>query len=298
MKGYKMEKIRLNPECISCLMKKHLEAYPKETSRLDKIQYMQSILKIISDADKEMSAPELLSQINEVKRDMFGKAEDFTEIKKHFNSMMMSFENDIMSKINSANDPLKMGLCYAMTGNYIDFGALDSVGEDKLRELIENVNENMIGDKEYDDFKSEIEKSKRVVYLTDNCGEIVFDKVFISVIKNMFPDVSITAIVRGYDVLNDATMADAKEIGLDRVVEVIDNGTDIAGTCLDKISEKASEIIDSADLIISKGQGNFETLQMCGKNIYYVFLCKCQMFADRFNVPLYSGMLIKENKDI
>ncbi len=293
-----MEKIRLNPECISCLMKKHLKAYPKETSRLDKIQYMKSILKIISDADKEMSAPELLSQINEVKRDMFGKAEDFSEIKKHFNSMMMSFENDIMSKINSANDPLKMGLCYAMTGNYIDFGALDSVGEDKLRELIENVNENMIGDKEYEDFKKEIEKSKRVVYLTDNCGEIVFDKVFISVIKNMFPDVSITAIVRGYDVLNDATMTDANEIGLDKVVEVIDNGTDIAGTCLDKISEKASEIIDSADLIISKGQGNFETLQMCGKNIYYVFLCKCQMFADRFNVPLYSGMLIKENKDI
>lgn len=298
MKGYKMEKIRLNPECISCLMKKHLEAYPKETSRLDKIQYMQSILKIISDADKEMSAPELLSQINEVKRDMFGKAEDFSEIKKHFNSMMMSFENDIMSKINSANDPLKMGLCYVMTGNYIDFGALDSVGEDKLRELIENVNENMIGDNEYNDFKREIEKSKRVVYLTDNCGEIVFDKVFISVIKNMFPDVSITAIVRGYDVLNDATMTDANEIGLDKVVKVIDNGTDIAGTCLDKISEKASEIIDSADLIISKGQGNFETLQMCGKNIYYVFLCKCQMFADRFNVPLYSGMLIKENKDI
>lgn len=293
-----MEKIRLNPECISCLMKKHLKAYPKETSRLDKIQYMQSILKIISDADKEMSAPELLSQINEVKRDMFGKAEDFSEIKKHFNSMMMSFENDIMSKINSANDPLKMGLCYAMTGNYIDFGALDSVGEDKLRELIENVNENMIGDNEYEGFKREIEKSKRVVYLTDNCGEIVFDKVFISVIKNMFPDVSITAIVRGYDVLNDATMTDANEIGLDKVVEVIDNGTDIAGTCLDRISEKASEIIDSADLIISKGQGNFETLQMCGKNIYYVFLCKCQMFADRFNVPLYSGMLIKENKDI
>lgn len=298
MKGYKMEKIRLNPECISCLMKKHLEAYPKETSRLDKIQYMQSILKIISDADEEMSAPELLSQINEVKRDMFGKAEDFTEIKKHFNSMMMSFENDIKSKINSANDPLKMGLCYAMTGNYIDFGALDSVGEDKLRELIDNVNENMIGDKEYEDFKREIEKSKRVVYLTDNCGEIVFDKVFISVIKNMFPDVSVTAIVRGYDVLNDATMTDANEIGLDRVVNVIDNGTDIAGTCLDKISKQASEIIDSADLIISKGQGNFETLQMCGKNIYYVFLCKCQMFADRFNVPLYSGMLIKENKDI
>lgn len=293
-----MEKIRLNPECISCLMKKHLEAYPKETSRLDKIQYMQSILKIISDADEEMSAPELLSQINEVKRDMFGKAEDFTEIKKHFNSMMMSFENDIKSKINSANDPLKMGLCYAMTGNYIDFGALDSVGEDKLRELIDNVNENMIGDKEYEDFKREIEKSKRVVYLTDNCGEIVFDKVFISVIKNMFPDVSVTAIVRGYDVLNDATMTDANEIGLDRVVNVIDNGTDIAGTCLDKISKQASEIIDSADLIISKGQGNFETLQMCGKNIYYVFLCKCQMFADRFNVPLYSGMLIKENKDI
>ena len=94
--------------------------------------------------------------------------------------------------------------------------------------------------------------------------------------------------------LNDATVEDAKQIELDKLVPIVDNGSAIAGTCLDKISSQSRSIIDQADVIISKGQANFETLSYCGKNVYYIFLCKCEMFADRFKVPLYSGMFVND----
>jgi uncharacterized protein with ATP-grasp and redox domains len=95
-------------------------------------------------------------------------------------------------------------------------------------------------------------------------------------------------------VVDDATMFDARQIALTDVVKVIGSGSNIAGTALNKISADALQTIEAADVIISKGQGNFETLNRCGKNIYYMFMCKCQMFADRFGVPLYSGVLIND----
>lgn len=292
----KVEKIRLNPECISCLLKKHLNCYPESADKNKKIEYMQKVLGLTASAPKEMSAPELLSQINQVKLSMFGIKENFADIKHYFNSLMLKFEKDITKNIYASKDPLKMALCYAMTGNYIDFGAMDSVDESKLKEFIDNVSEDMISDDIYDEFKNELGITNSIVYLTDNCGEIVFDKIFISVIRELFPEISVTAMVRGENILNDATITDAREVGLDKIAAVEENGTDIAGTCLHRLPDKARNIIVNADMVISKGQGNFETLQMCGENIYYIFLCKCRMFAQRFNVPLYSGMLIKERK--
>ena len=94
--------------------------------------------------------------------------------------------------------------------------------------------------------------------------------------------------------LNDCTIEDAKQIGLDKLVNVYGNGTAVAGTVLEKISPDTKAIIDNADLVISKGQGNFETLHHCGKNIYYLFLCKCEMFAKRFNVQKFTGIFIND----
>ena len=110
------------------------------------------------------------------------------------------------------------------------------------------------------------------------------------------PSVNITAIVRGCDVLNDATMTDAKQIYLPSICNVIDNGTSFAGTCLDKISDTAKSAILDADVIIAKGQGNLETLQYCGLNVYYIFMCKCNMFAKKFNKPLYNGVLVNDKQ--
>jgi uncharacterized protein with ATP-grasp and redox domains len=113
-------------------------------------------------------------------------------------------------------------------------------------------------------------------------------------LKKLYPKLNIISMVRGVPVLNDANMDDAVQIGLTNTVDVMGNGSTIAGTCLEDVSEEALKVIQNADVVISKGQGNFETLYGCGLNIYYLFMCKCKLFANRFHKNLFEGMLIND----
>lgn len=182
-----------------------------------------------------------------------------------------------------------------MVGNFIDFGAMENVDEEILKEKLYSAENISINTLEFAQFENDIRNSKNIVYLTDNCGEIVLDKLLIRQILKINKKAKINVIVRGEPVLNDCTTDDAIQIGLDKVVDVIDNGSAVAGTVLGKLSSSAQEVIDNASVIISKGQGNFETLHHCGKNIYYLFLCKCKIFADRFGVNKFSGTFINDS---
>lgn len=289
-----MEIKRLNSECVSCLVNKYLKKIPENTEESQKLKYMQRVLNIVAEAKVWQSAPEIVPKITAAQKEIFGFSEDFTEIKKYFNSLMLGLESQLENNILNSKEPLKLAFLYAMLGNYIDFGAMLSVDENKLRELLENAEELTVDDKEFRLLKEDLKKSKKLIYITDNCGEVVLDKLFIKAILKEYPNISVEAIVRGEDVLNDATLTDAKQVFLDKLVTVTGNGTNIAGTCLSKLPEDIKTKIDNADIIISKGQANFETLRYCGKNIYYIFMCKCQMFADRFGVPKLSGMLLND----
>lgn len=291
-----MESIRLNPRCISCLIKSRLEDFPGNTPLEQQIEYMQRMLSAIAKAPKNVGAPVLVREINKIQKEMFGYNQDFTQIKLHFNELMLGKAPHIREKLDMSEDPLKLAIQYAMTGNYIDFGAMDKVNEEKLQRLLDSAVNNHVDGQEYLALRTDLEKADNIVYLTDNCGEIVIDKLLIEEIQKLNPKAAITVIVRGAPVLNDATMEDAVQVGLTSMVRVIGNGNEIAGTHLDEISKEAKELIDSADVIFAKGQGNFETLRMCGKNIYYIFMCKCEMFAERFQVPKFSGILISDKK--
>jgi len=286
--------IRLNSECIKCLLNKYLKNIPNSIDEKTKIKYMQKVLSVIAEADKTISAPELTEKILTVQEELLGCSTDYSTIKSHFNSLVMSIEGEIEAKINSSSDKFKTALLYAMSGNFIDFGAMESVDEAKLFETLDNAENIEISKIEVENLRQEIIKAENLVYLTDNCGEIVLDKLFIKTIKELNPEIKVDVIVRGQAVLNDCTIEDAVQVDMYSVADVIPNGTAVAGTCLDRISFEAKDLIDAADLIIAKGQGNFETLHHCGKNIYYLFLCKCNMFASRFKVKPYSGMLIND----
>lgn len=262
---------RLNIQCVSCLLNKHLKNIPNDLSNDKKLKYMQGILKIIGNADISMSAPEIVEQISEFKQ-RFGETTDYTEIKSFYNSYLLKFENEIEANILNADNSLEAAVKYAMAGNYIDFGALEEVDEQKLRETLDKSNEILIDRETFKNFEAEINNAKNIVYLTDNCGEIVLDKLLIKQILKLNNKAKINVIVRGKPVLNDCTLDDAKQVGLDKLVTVTHNGTSVAGTVLNKISQEAKTLIDSADLIISKGQGNFETLHHCGK-IFIIYFC-------------------------
>lgn len=289
-----MEQVRLHTGCIHCMADRHLNHYDLDAPEEKKLAYMQEVLGILSEAKTFESAPVITERIYELQRKMFGETVDFSQIKHTYNQMMKKEEDKIVQEIAKAKDPLKRAIQYAMTGNYIDFGAMNHVDNAKLEELLDKSEENQIDEKEYARLREDLEKASKMVYLTDNCGEIVLDKILIGQIMKRYPKIELTVIVRGKPALNDATIEDAQEIGLSDMVKVIGNGSGITGTWIPEISREAGEMIDTADLILSKGQGNFETLQGCKKNIYYMFLCKCQLFVERFQMKQFEGVLVNE----
>ena len=288
--------VRLKPECISCLLKSRLDFAAEDTPVEKKIEYMQKVLRAISELELHESAPVVVRTINQIQKEMFGVSEDFTDVKVYFNNLMMSKVPELQKNLNESDDALELAIQYAITGNYIDFGAMNHVDESILQKYMDDAKNIVVNADEYAMLQNDIEKAKSIVYLTDNCGEVVLDKLLMEEIGKRNPKAKITAVVRGADVLNDATLVDAEQVKLYEVAEVIGNGSDIAGTFIDSISDETKQLLDNADVILAKGQANFETMQECGLNVYYIFMCKCEMFAKRFGVPRFTGMLINDRR--
>ena len=123
---------RLHPACISCLVKGQMEKAPAGTPDEKKAEYMQRVLKIIGEAPKEYTAPVVVRKINQVQKEMFGMEEDYSEIKKHFNEVMLAYEAEVQKKVEASEEPLMLAMQYAMIGNYIDFGAMYQVDQEYL----------------------------------------------------------------------------------------------------------------------------------------------------------------------
>lgn len=289
---------RLRPECLTCLAKKYMHLHPEGLEEDVKIKYMQKVLEIISKAKRTDSAPIVVRKINDAHEAMFGYRNDFRQVKPYYNALMMDWVKDLYPKLDRAEDSLKLALQYSMIGNYIDFGGSNQVNEEDLAQMFEKVCDYHLDAHTYEALKTDLKAAKKIAFLTDNCGEVVLDKMLLEVIEKLYPQVRISIIVRGEPVLNDVTMEDAIQVGLTQHFNVIGNGNSTAGTVVEELSDEAKEILLSADVILSKGQANFETLRGCGLNVYYIFLCKCEMFAKFFNVPRLSGILINDKNCI
>lgn len=281
--------------CIGCILKRQEErirelAFPEET----KSAFMKELCALVANAPEEATTPVIVADIRILIQKYFDITDSYEAEKKHYNKLMLDSEDVLEQMIASADEPLKEALRLARIGNYIDFGALNEVNEKTLAELFAESENDTVDETEWAALKADLQKAKTLVYLTDNCGEIVADKLFIKEIQKVYPGLDIAVIVRGQDVLNDATMEDAKAVGLTEIAKVIGNGSAIAGNSLGYISAEAEELIRTADVVISKGQGNFESLNGCGLNIYYLFLCKCDWFVRRFKMKRLAGILIND----
>lgn len=217
----------------------------------------------------------------------------FREEKAQSNRFVLERLEQIRLRIRSAEDPLYAAAQMAALGNYIDFSALKGkVSFEKMDELLSGA-ENMHLDPEaYAALREDLARGGRLLYLTDNAGEIGFDRLLAEEIHRAYPAVEITFCVRGGPAANDATREDAAEMGIP--FPVIDNGNTVAGTQLELLGAEAREALARADVILSKGQGNVETLYGCGRNVYYLFLIKCPLFVRLFGKPQLSPMLLRE----
>lgn len=289
--------MKLNPYCMCCAVNKQEEKIRKFPDMDKKTEYMKKVMSILSSAEEQDCSPSLSVEIKKLYSEFWNcPAEDYTEIKKEFNQLMLNVEASVEEKIRTSADPLETALLYARIGNYIDFAALENVSQETMLKLLENENQGPLSQTEYANFQTDLSTAKTLVYLTDNCGEIVLDKLAIKILKEKYPQLNITVIVRGYPVVNDATMEDAEEIGLTDIVKVTGNGSNVGGTWFPGLSNEARTLLEQADVILAKGQGNFETMNDCGLNVYYLFLCKCDLFQRRFHAKALQGMFLNERR--
>lgn len=287
--------MRLNTFCLCCQINKQasmIDSFPDEKKKL---AYMQNVLTRLTNLQEDDNSPSLYTEFQKHFTKIWGIApKDYTELKKEFNQLMMDLEEELMLSIRESADPLERALIYSRIGNYIDFAALSHVKKEELLSLIEKGKQESLDKEEYRHFCEELSSASSLVYLTDNCGEIVLDKLVIRILKERFPKLDIQVIVRGFPAANDATIEDAKMCGLTEFVP--GNGNDVGGTWLPHISKESLSLIKNADVIISKGQGNFETLHGCALNIYYLFLCKCEWFMRMFQAEKFQGMFVNEKR--
>lgn len=289
--------MKLNPFCMCCALNKQEQKIRHYPDIEKKTEYMKKVMALIANTEEKDCAPSLSVDIQKLYSSFWDcPMEDFTEIKREYNQLMLNMEDSLENKIRKSEDPLEKSLLYARIGNYIDFAALSNVDQATVLTLLEEKSTESLDEEEYRNFLRDLSSAKKLVYLTDNCGEVVLDKLAVKILKEKYPDLDITVIVRGYPVVNDATMEDAEEIGLTDLVRVIGNGSNVGGTWIPGITSEARDLLYDADLIIAKGQGNFETLNDCGLNIYYLFLCKCDLFQRRFHAENLQGMFLNERR--
>ena len=286
--------IAMAAACLQCSLRRNIQTVESLGSAEETMDFVRELLKLYLSAPRDVPSTWLTPAINQLLHQRYGLDLDrFRQEKLDSNALVLSHMDDIRSRVLGAENPVLAGLQFAILGNYLDFSALQGqVSFEKFTEMLDTADKMQFDMTVFQRFCRDLQNGKKLLYLTDNAGEIGFDRIFAEAISTRFPNVEITFCVRGGPTLNDATREDAAAVGIP--FRVIDNGNLIPGTQLDQLGEEAKQALDAADVILAKGMANVETMLGCGYNIYYAFLVKCQRFVNLFSKPLMTPMLVPE----
>jgi len=275
-------------DCIPCLLRQSLEAARLVSSNPSVHEHiLRDVLLWAGGIDLNQSPPAMAQRIHRRLRKLTGEMDPYREAKDWQNRLAMDLIPLLRAKVEAANDPLLMAARMVIAGNVIDMGSNGNLTEVDVRQELENaLTEPFFGEEER--FRAAVAQAKSILYLADNAGEIAIDRLLVD---QLFPR-QITFVVRGSPILNDATLLDAQQVGLDQIVQVIENGSDAPGTILTDCNQGLRDRFLTADLIIAKGQGNFETLSTERGNIFFLFKVKCLVIADLIGQPVGTQMLV------
>jgi hypothetical protein len=236
--------------------------------------------------DLNQSPPAMAQRIHRRLRQITGRNDPYRGTKDRLNSLALGLIPELRAKVESARDPLVLAARLAIAGNVMDLGVNGNLTASEVHRAINFVlKEPFYG--ELDKFSQAITEANSILYLADNAGEIAFDRLLVEQISSKH----VAVVVRGAPVINDATMIDAQAVGLDKIVEVIDNGSDAPGTILSDCLPEFRHRFAKTDLIIAKGQGNFESLSNEPGNLFFLFKVKCSVIANHIGQPIGTQVL-------
>ena len=281
--------MRTNLDCFPCFLRQALEASRMATKdETTHRKVLDSVLLILSELSLQATPPEIALLVHRRVKAITGNPDPYKEAKRRQNDLALQYERSLSAQIADVSNPLKAALVLSATGNSIDL-APDYQSPDIYKRCLEMMGRGFARD-DSELLYERLAQSKSILFLGDNAGEIVWDKILIEELLDHF-DLDIIYTVRGLPILNDVTMEDAEYVGMAQLVKVISNGSEAPGTLLNRCSKEFINKFKKSDLILSKGQGNYESLSRENRPIFFLLNAKCPVIAEDIHCDIGDNIL-------
>jgi len=272
-------------DCFACLLRQSLEAARfSGADEKGQKQVMMAALEILSNTDPASTPPQITSKIHQSVREITGNIDPYQEIKEKSTQEALTYYPRIKQLVLESEDPLTTAVKMSIAGNIIDYGLPDQI---KLAEIIEQAVDQPLAINHMAELKTRLQKIPWLLYVADNAGETVFDRVLIELL-NPLP---VKYAVKGGASLNDATRKDALEAGIGEIAEIVDTGYPAPGIIPEYSSSEFLLLLENAPLVIAKGQGNYESLSEYGERFFFLLQAKCDVLARDVGVPVKSWIV-------
>ncbi len=278
-------------DCIPCFLHQSLEAARMATADESKHeQVMKQIMEYLGSIDFTKSPPEISRGVHAIVKQVTGIKDPYQQVKKQANEEAQKQLPQLKKMIDEASDPLLMAVKLSIIGNVVDFGTMNRYN---VMDIIENIASHPFDDAGYTLFKRRLEQASTVLFLADNTGEIVFDRLLIQQLHHK--NKSITYVVKNNPIINDATKTDAEDVGIDEFAHIVtgDEGTSYSspGLVLKYTSKTFTKLLKESDLVISKGQGNYEALNDLDREIFFLLMVKCPLVSKSIGIEVGTMVL-------
>lgn len=277
--------MKIQEKCLPCVVNQAIKV-ADIVGLQEKEGLLKKVFAYLSEVDYQSSTnSELTGEIFSLLKKETGNMDPYRETRQKYNTMFLEQLEAFEQEIDSDENSFLLAIKYAIMGNIIDFNPIHNFLLQDMQNSFLNLKEEQLAIDDSSTLIKEIKQAKSMLYLGDNCGEICLDRILIKKIKVLNPSCHIFFGTRGEAVINDSIEEDAYLVGIDSYATIISNGDDSQGTVLKRTSKEFREIYDNADIIIAKGQGNYESLSMEKGNVYFLLMTKCAVIAQDIGVP-------------
>ncbi len=277
--------MKANLDCIPCFQRQALQAVRFTTDdQAVQERVLRKVIVALQELDWKQTPPQIARVVHGIVREETGAKDPYSKVKKEYNDVALGLYPSLHKLVKAAENPLFTAIKLAIAGNIIDFGVTSDFD---LNATIRRVIESPLRINHFKEFVEDLSRAETLVYLGDNTGEIVFDRVLLETILAQYPLKRIHFVVKGAPIINDATIEDARYVGLDTIsgLDFIKVDVGIPGTGYKRHDKEFLEILEKNDMVISKGQGNYEALSDV-KGIYFLLLAKCPVIARDLGVEV------------
>ena len=285
--------MRIYLDCLPCLLRQALEA-ARAATKDENIhrQVINSVAGIIPQFSLGLRPPEIAQQGYRLIYRITGNSDPFRQAKVEANRAALALYPRLKEAVANSEDPMLTACKLAIAGNSIDLAPGFDYGG--VNNLLDTALASPLAINDYQQFRSNINNSRHILYLGDNAGEIVFDRVLIEELRQV-KELEIDFVVRERPIINDATMEDAIAVGMDKIARIVSSGCDAPATILSQCSSEMLSLYHSADVIIAKGQGNYESLDEEPGNIFFLLRAKCSIVAKLMGVSV-GDIILKQHR--